>query len=196
MLDGSSRRNILKLMAASFGLAASPRAASLCEHILPNSKGIEDYVPGQAYFYATAMPLGGSVQGLLVETHDGRPTKIEGNPDHPYSLGAASSYQQASILNLYDPDRLKEVTAAGKKSSWDEYTKWAGGHFASLRRRFEGTFPERDDLFAHARRGAEIGAGEDAEGQVGGVRARERGQRGGRCATRVRTGAGRTSAVR
>ena len=68
------------------------------ERILPASKGIEDFVPGQAYFYATAMPLGGTVQGLLVETHDGRPTKIEGNPDHPFSLGAASALHQASVL--------------------------------------------------------------------------------------------------
>lgn len=132
MLDGSSRRNVLKLMAASLGLAGLTACRKPVEHILPNAKGIEDYVPGQAYFYATAMPLGGSVQGLLVETHDGRPTKIEGNPDHPFSLGAASSFQQASILNLYDPDRLKEFMAAGKASNWDEYKKWATAHFAAL----------------------------------------------------------------
>ena len=130
MLDGKSRRNILKLMAASFGLAGLTACRRPVEHILPNSKGIEDFIPGQAYFYATAMPLGGAVQGLLIETHDGRPTKIEGNPDHPYSLGAASAFQQASILNLYDPDRLKQFTAEGKQSSWDDYTNWSNDHFA------------------------------------------------------------------
>ncbi len=131
MLDGSSRRNILKLMAASFGLAGLTACRRPVERILPNSKGVENYVPGQAYFYTTAMPFGGSAQGLLVETHDGRPTKIEGNPDHPQSLGAANAWQQASILNLYDPDRLKDVYSGGHKSTWDEYRKWAATHFAS-----------------------------------------------------------------
>ena len=130
LMDGSSRRNVLKLMAASFGLAGLTACRRPVERILPASKGIEDFVPGQAYFYATAMPLGGTVQGLLVETHDGRPTKIEGNPDHPYSLGAASALQQASVLNLYDPDRLKEFTNAGRKSSWEDYKKWSAAHFA------------------------------------------------------------------
>jgi MoCo/4Fe-4S cofactor protein with predicted Tat translocation signal len=130
MLDGSSRRNILKLMAASFGLAGLTACRRPVEHILPNAKGVEDYIPGKPYFYATAMPLGGTVQGLLVETHDGRPTKIEGNPDHPYSLGAASAFHQASILNLYDPDRLKSVTADGKPSTWEEYKKFAPDWFA------------------------------------------------------------------
>ncbi len=130
MLDGRSRRNVLKLMAASFGLAGLTACRRPVEKILPNSKGIEDYVPGQAYFYATAMPLGGTVQGLLVETHDGRPTKIEGNPDHHYSHGAATTFQQASVLSLYDPDRLKSVMNSGARSTWDDYKKWASDQFA------------------------------------------------------------------
>src|SRR5947209_1092578 len=83
MLSGKARRNVLKLMGDSFGLAGLTACRRPEANTLPATKGIEDYIPGQAYFYATAMPLGGTVTGLLVETHDGRPTKIEGNPDHP-----------------------------------------------------------------------------------------------------------------
>src|SRR5258706_9647388 len=86
MLDGKSRRTVLKLMAASFGLAGLTACRRPETHVLPYAKGVEDFVPGQAYFYSTVMSLGGQATGLLVETHDGRPTKIEGNPDHPGRL--------------------------------------------------------------------------------------------------------------
>jgi MoCo/4Fe-4S cofactor protein with predicted Tat translocation signal len=121
MLDSGSRRNVLKLMAASFGLAGLTACRRPIEKILPASKGIEDYNPGQAYFYSSAFTLSGVSQGILVEVNDGRPTKIEGNPDHPYSQGAASGLAQASILNLYDPDRSKEVLEGGKSSTWDKF---------------------------------------------------------------------------
>jgi molybdopterin-containing oxidoreductase family iron-sulfur binding subunit len=104
-MDGSSRRTVLKLMAASFGLAGLTACSRPVEHIFPISKGVEDYIPGHAYFYNTVMSLAGQAAGLLVETHDGRPTKIEGNPDHPFSRGAATALAQGSLLNLYDPDR-------------------------------------------------------------------------------------------
>jgi MoCo/4Fe-4S cofactor protein with predicted Tat translocation signal len=129
MLDGKSRRSVLKLMAASFGLAGLAACRRPVERILPAAKTAENYVPGQAYFYATAFPLSGAASGLLVETHDGRPTKIEGNPDHPYSLGAASAFAQASILNLYDPDRAKTVRREGRETSWQEFEKFAADHF-------------------------------------------------------------------
>ena len=89
MLDEPSRRNVLKVMAASFGLAGLTACRRPVEHILPNAKGVEDYVLGQPVYYNTAMSLGGAAQGLMVETNDGRPTKIEGNPEHPWSLGRA-----------------------------------------------------------------------------------------------------------
>jgi Fe-S-cluster-containing dehydrogenase component/anaerobic selenocysteine-containing dehydrogenase len=129
MLSGKSRRTVLKLMAASFGLAGLTACRRPESNILPAVKGIEDFIPGQAYYYATAMPLGGTVAGVLVETHDGRPTKIEGNPDHPNSLGAASALAQASILSLYDPDRSREVTLDGQPSSWDAFARFAADHF-------------------------------------------------------------------
>ncbi len=121
MLDGNSRRTVLKLMAASFGLAGLTACTRPVRHALPFSKGVEDFIPGQAYFYSTAMQLGGQVSGLLVETHDGRPTKIEGNPDHPASLGAATAMQQASVLSLYDPDRSGKVLERSGESSWQKF---------------------------------------------------------------------------
>ncbi|HEY3740913.1 MAG TPA: TAT-variant-translocated molybdopterin oxidoreductase, partial [Bryobacteraceae bacterium] len=121
MLESGSRRNVLKLMAASFGLAGLTACRRPVEKILPASHGIEDNNPGQAYFYSSAFTLSGVSQGVLVEVNDGRPTKIEGNPDHPYSKGAASGLAQASILNLYDPDRSKEVLESGKSSTWEKF---------------------------------------------------------------------------
>ena len=65
--------------------------------------------------------MGGHVTGLLVETHDGRPTKIEGNPDHPHSLRAATGFEQATVLSLYDPDRSSKVLQSGKAANWLEF---------------------------------------------------------------------------
>src|SRR5271165_3685357 len=121
MLDSASRRNILKLMGASIGLAGLTACRRPVEHILPVSKGVEDYIPGKAYFYATSFPHAGYASGLLVETHDGRPTKIEGNPDHPSSRGAATALMQGSLLNLYDPDRSQRVLEGGSESSWQKF---------------------------------------------------------------------------
>ena len=126
LLDGASRRHMLKIMAASFGLAGLAACRRPVEHVLPYSKGVEDLIPGKPYFYSTVISLNGHATGLLVETHDGRPTKIEGNPDHPWSLGAATALQQASILSLYDPDRSSRFLEAGKESkkSWPEFTAY------------------------------------------------------------------------
>jgi molybdopterin-containing oxidoreductase family iron-sulfur binding subunit len=120
MLDGNSRRTVLKLMAASFGLAGLAACSRPVEHILPNSAGTEagNYAPGEPFHYSTVMSIGGHVTGLLVETHDGRPTKIEGNPDHAHSLGAATAMQQALVLGMYDPDRSAKVLKGGKESNW------------------------------------------------------------------------------
>jgi len=121
MLSGSSRRNVLKIMAASFGLAGLTACRRPLELILPASKGIEGFIPGKAYFYSTVFQHAGEAMGLLVETHDGRPTKIEGNPEHPYSLGASTVHAQASLLQLYDPDRAQKVVSGGNESTWDEF---------------------------------------------------------------------------
>jgi MoCo/4Fe-4S cofactor protein with predicted Tat translocation signal len=121
MLDANSRRTVLKLMAASFGLAGLTACRRPVEHILPYAKGVEDMIPGHPYFYSTVMSMSGGVSGLLVESHDGRPTKIEGNADHPGSQGAATAMQQAAILGLYDPDRSTTVLDGGKPSDFAKF---------------------------------------------------------------------------
>ncbi len=129
LLSSASRRTLLKLMAASFGLAGLVACRRPEEKILPLSKGVEHYVPGEPLYYATAMNLAGSVTGLIVEAHDGRPTKVEGNPKHPESLGACSAFAQASVLSLYDPDRSRSVLRRGRATTWQEFVRFAAEHF-------------------------------------------------------------------
>jgi molybdopterin-containing oxidoreductase family iron-sulfur binding subunit len=120
--DPASRRQFLRLMGASLALAGvSGCAFQPPESIVPYVVAPESVVPGRPLFYATAMTLGGYATGLLVETHMGRPTKVEGNPDHPASLGATDAFAQASILDLYDPDRSQVVTRNGRVSTWDDF---------------------------------------------------------------------------
>lgn len=105
--EGVDRRNFLKIMAASFALGGI--GLSGCrrpeKHILPYGKSVEGVIPGLPLYFATAMPLRGHAIPLLAETHQGRPTKLEGNPSLPGSNGATSLAAQASVLDLYDPDR-------------------------------------------------------------------------------------------
>src|SRR4029077_5977855 len=115
------RRSFLKLMGASLALAG----VSACtrqpdEEIVPYVRQPEEEVPGKPLFFATAMPMNGAGLGLLVESHEGRPTKVEGNPQHPLSLGATDPFAQASVLTLYDPDRSQNVTYRGRTSPWGE----------------------------------------------------------------------------
>jgi len=120
--DPVGRRRFLQLMGASLafaGLSACTRQPE--ERLVPFVRAPEDLVPGRPQFYASAMPLCGYGHGILVESHDGRPTKIEGNPRHPASLGATSLYTQASILDLYDPDRAQVVTNGGRVRTWEVF---------------------------------------------------------------------------
>jgi molybdopterin-containing oxidoreductase family iron-sulfur binding subunit len=113
-LDPVGRRGFLKLMSASLALAGvSACTRQPTEEIIPYVRQPEELVPGKPLFYATAMPFAGAGTGLLVESHEGRPTKIEGNPDHPSSHGATDLFAQASILGLYDPDRSQTLTNLG-----------------------------------------------------------------------------------
>jgi molybdopterin-containing oxidoreductase family iron-sulfur binding subunit len=113
-LDPVGRRGFLKLMSASLALAGvSACTRQPYEEIVPYVRQPEELVPGKPLFYATAMPFAGSGAGVLVESHEGRPTKIEGNPDHPSSRGATDLFAQASVLNLYDPDRSRTLTNLG-----------------------------------------------------------------------------------
>jgi molybdopterin-containing oxidoreductase family iron-sulfur binding subunit len=79
-------------------------------------------IPGRPQFFATSVLLNGVATGVLVESHTGRPTKIEGNPQHPGSLGSTDAFTQAAVLDLYDPDRSQVVTSARRISSWDAFT--------------------------------------------------------------------------
>jgi len=118
---GVDRRDFVKLMGASMALAGMTACNRPAEKIVPYIKQPEDLIPGKPLFFASAMPLSGFGTGVLVESHMGRPTKIEGNPDHPSSLGAADAFMQASILGLYDPDRSQVVRHLGEISTWSEF---------------------------------------------------------------------------
>ena len=86
----------------------------------------EDALPGIPEFYATAMPVEGFARGILVESNLGRPTKIEGNPDHPESLGATDAVTQAAILSLYDPERSRAPMHKAAPASWEAFGEdWA-----------------------------------------------------------------------
>jgi MoCo/4Fe-4S cofactor protein with predicted Tat translocation signal len=115
--DGVDRRNFLKIMAASFALGGVGMAG--CRRpetrILPFGKSVENYIQGLPIYYATAMPLRKSAFPVLAETHQGRPTKIEGNPGYAPYGGATSLMAQASILDLYDPDRATAHYKNGAK---------------------------------------------------------------------------------
>lgn len=122
-LDEPSRRNFLKTMGASFALAGLTGCGIRQpeEKIVPYVETPENMIPGKKQFYATAMPQPGGAIGLLVESHEGRPTKVEGNPEHPASLGATDAFAQASVLDLYDPYRSRVVKRNNQISDWPEF---------------------------------------------------------------------------
>ncbi len=118
-LDPVGRRGFLKLMGASLALAGLTSCSNPPSHtIVPYAKAPENLVPGRPQFYATAFAQGGIGTGLLIESHEGRPTKVEGNPQHPGSLGTTDAFMQASTLSLYDPDRSQNVTNGGQIATW------------------------------------------------------------------------------
>ncbi|MFQ5633360.1 MAG: hypothetical protein ACE5I1_31730, partial [bacterium] len=135
------------------------------EKIVPYVKAPEGIIPGVPKYYATTMPVATGGAGLLVESHEGRPTKIEGNELHPQSGGASGSHQQAEILNLYDPDRSKWPTENGAQKSWADFVAFWREHYpdfianqgqglailsqqfssptlARMKQEFENTFPQ------------------------------------------------------
>ena len=117
-----SRRNFLKMMAASLALAGLQGCTKEPqERIVPYVRPPANLVAGRAMHFASAMPLRGVGLGVLVTSREGRPIKIEGNPDHPESLGAANVFMQASILGLYDPDRSQVPIHLGDVSSWSAF---------------------------------------------------------------------------
>jgi molybdopterin-containing oxidoreductase family iron-sulfur binding subunit len=126
--DAVSRRRFLQLMGASLalaGLSACSRPPE--EKIMPYVRAPEAIqVPGEPLYFATAMTLGGLALGVLAESQMGRPTKIEGNPQHPASRGATDVFAQASVLTLYDPDRSQAVAQEGRISTWQTFLSALG----------------------------------------------------------------------
>ena len=132
--EGVTRRDMIMLLGASLSLAGLAGCRRPVEEIVPFVTAPEEIVPGIPRYYATTMPFRRSAYGLIVESHEGRPTKIEGNPSHPSTLGASSSRVQASVLGLYDPDRSQSVTQKGARKSWSDFvTAWGELSKASCR---------------------------------------------------------------
>lgn len=163
--DGVSRRKFLSIMGASIALAGTTSCRRPVEKIVPYVKAPEEVIPGVAKYYATTLPFGLEAYGVLVESHEGRPTKIEGNELHPATLGSSNAWLQASILDLYDPDRSKYPLKNGNRSNWQAFTKrwskiaedfqsnggaglavlshaWSSPTMARLQRAFFETFPK------------------------------------------------------
>ena len=124
MEDGSSRRHFLKIMSASFAFAGIATLGAGCrrpeEKLEPFGKQLENYTFGEAQYFATAMPTRTGAVPLAVKSYEGRPVKIEGNSLYPSSNGGTDRYVQASILNLYDPDRARHFTHEGKPATREE----------------------------------------------------------------------------
>jgi molybdopterin-containing oxidoreductase family iron-sulfur binding subunit len=123
--EGVTRREMLMLLGASISLAGLASCRRPVETIVPYVNAPEEIIPGVPRRFATTMPFGRSAYGLVVESHEGRPTKIEGNELHPATAGRSSVRIQAAILGLYDPDRGQAVLKSGAASSWADFvTAW------------------------------------------------------------------------
>ncbi len=140
--DSLGRRRFLQLMGASAALAGlSGCLSGPPDPIVPYVDQPEQVVPGKPLFFATAVPIRGYAEPVLVESHTGRPTKIEGNPAHPASRGATSAQAQAALLDLYDPDRSQTVRFRGGIATWQQFVeamqaqraRWAATGGAGLR---------------------------------------------------------------
>ena len=122
---GVDRRRFMQLMGASLALGGAAACTKQPpEQLVPYVKQPEEMIPGLPLYFATAAPMGnGYALGVLATSHMGRPTKIEGNPEHPASLGSTDVFAQASVLGLYDPDRSKTITNAGRIRTWEAFVE-------------------------------------------------------------------------
>lgn len=131
-----NRRDVIKFMGASMMLAGLAGCRSLVlpsEQVIPYVKRPEDIIPGKALQFATAMPHNQSAIGVLVTSYEGRPVKIEGNPGHAASKGATDYFTQAAILEMYDPDRSREVHKQKFPSTWDILSREAISAFTAAK---------------------------------------------------------------
>lgn len=119
----ATRRRFLEIMGASLAMAAGVGCTrQSTEFLMPYVVPPEQAIPGVPTYYATAALVNGVAQGIVCETHLGRPTKVEGNRAHPASLGATDVLSQACVLDLYDPSRSKQIVHQDQTSSWEEFT--------------------------------------------------------------------------
>ena len=136
LAEGPDRRTFFKLMAASFaltGLAACDSGDDGRAVEIPYVRQPERIEPGKPLVYASAALVDGFANGILVTTIDGRPIKIEGNPQHPWSRGGTDIFGQASVLNLYDPARSQAVRYLDRVSDWDTFQNRLLGPVAARR---------------------------------------------------------------
>jgi MoCo/4Fe-4S cofactor protein with predicted Tat translocation signal len=136
--DSPGRRRFMQLMGASLGLAGVTGCRWKEDHILPHSRRPEGEIPGEPRYYATTMDLAGSVVGLHVKSFDGRPIKVEGNPNSSASRGGVFAAQQASVLGLYDPDRSQSVmrfVPSRTNASLEEFWAFARPLMRDLKKR-------------------------------------------------------------
>ena len=132
-MDGPNRRHFMGIMGASVAMAGFAGCARRPEElILPYTRMPEDVLPGEPNHYATVMNIGGDVIGLLVESNDGRPTKVEGNPTHGWTAGGTNSAAQASVLDLYDPARLRAPRKNKSPADWAAADTFVKAHFAGF----------------------------------------------------------------
>ena len=135
LADGLSRKSFLQIMGASIALAGLASCRRPVEKILPYHKQPEQSVIGNPLYYATAMPFGGYLTGIVAESKEGRPTKLEGNPDQDSSGGKSNIFHQAAILGLYDPDRARKVRLNGEDSTWQAFVEFCTAKAANPSRR-------------------------------------------------------------
>ena len=129
-----SRRNFIKIMGASLALAGlSGCVIQPAEKIIPYVNQPDVEIPGKPLYYATAMTLGGIATGLLGRSNEGRPTKIEGNPEHSGSMGGTDTFAQAELLSLYDPDRSQDIAYRGEPKTWQSFVTELRGRVESER---------------------------------------------------------------
>ena len=124
LIDGVQRRNFMKVMAASFGLAGFGMTG--CRRpeqaIMPYGKSPEEVIPGIPNYYSTSLPTSFGNVPLIVESHQSRPTKVEGNPSYSPSGGGTDVHSQATVLSLYDPDRAQGSYASSASGTSDKKT--------------------------------------------------------------------------
>ncbi len=178
-IDPVSRRGFMKVMGASIALAGLAGCTKQPdEPIYPYIRQPEDLILGKPMFFATAHPFPTGAIPVLVKSNEFRPIKLEGNPEHPVSKGKSDAITQATLLDLYDPDRSQHCLRNGSNSEWSYFQN----EFSDSIRKSQGAgtlFPERDDHVSDAGGAVEAGAGSVPGGQAGAVGRGEPGQLAG-----------------